>query len=175
MNQKLWMAVVMLTGLFSACSNNKNEENAGKTTQVDNSKVYSNSSMAPAFSIKDMNNNEVNLREIRGKKLFVNLWATWCPPCKREMPTIAQLYQSVDTNKVAFLMISLDDMYTKAKAFADTTQLRLPFFYPSDKLPILFNVETIPSTFIFNEKGEIIKRVEGSEDYNTDAYRSLFQ
>lgn len=169
------ITILLFTAFFSSCSNNNNNEVAEQNQSIDSSNVYSNASAVPAFTVKDMKSNGVNLRDIKGKKLFVNLWASWCPPCKREMPTIAELYKSVDTTKVAFMMISLDDMFERAKRYADSSKLPLPFYYPSGKIPALFNVESIPSTFIFNEKGEIIKRVDGSDDYNTDVYRSLLQ
>ena len=59
----------------------------------------------------------VSLSELRGKAVFVNLWASWCPPCRAEMPGIEALYQKVDKSKVAFVMLSLDENPAKAQKF----------------------------------------------------------
>jgi thiol-disulfide isomerase/thioredoxin len=129
----------------------------------------------PAFVIQDINGQNINLQNIKNKKLFVNLWASWCPPCKREMPSIEKLYHSVDTAKVAFIMLSLDDNFDKAKAYMKHQKLNLPLYYPTENLPALFNVQGIPATFIFNEKGDLLNRIEGATDYDTDQFRKMLQ
>lgn len=129
----------------------------------------------PAFSMQDVNGNKVSLQSIQGKKVFVNLWASWCPPCKREMPSIEKLYKSIDTNKVAFVMLALDDDFEKAKKFVTSRKLTLPVFYPAENLPGLFNVDGIPVTFIFDERGKLIKQVNGSDDYDSDHYRKILK
>ncbi|MBA3285375.1 MAG: TlpA family protein disulfide reductase [Nitrosopumilus sp.] len=58
-----------------------------------------------------------------GKKVFVNLWATWCPPCRKEMPSIIKLYQSIDTSKADYIMVSLDDNFDKASNYVKTQKL----------------------------------------------------
>lgn len=171
-------AAIVMTSLM-ACSNNKQEEDTTSTTQqqTDSNAAVSPSlqPMLPTFTVESIDGNMVNLQNFKGKKVFVNLWASWCPPCKREMPSIEKLSQFVDTNKVAFVMISLDDQFEKAKAYIRSAKLQLPIYYPAETLPALFNVEGIPSTFIFNENGELIKRVDGGDEYNTDEYRALLK
>jgi hypothetical protein len=74
---------------------------------------------------------------------------------------------------IAFVMLALDEKFAVARQFATTNKMKLPIFYPAEKLPALFNVEGIPVTFIFNEQGQLVKQVNGSEDYNTDKYYEL--
>jgi len=172
-------SLVLITSII-ACSNNRNEQAATtgqQQTSTDSNTATSQPVMPtlPAFAVVDANGNILHLENLKGKKVFVNLWASWCPPCKREMPSIAKLYKSIDTNKVTFVMVSLDDKFEKAKAFVRAAKLHLPVFYPAENLPPLFNVEGIPSTFIFNENGELIKRVDGGDQYNTDEYRTLLK
>ena len=172
-------SLVLITSI-TACSNSKNEEAATSEQQQTTTDSNAASSQPlvtplPAFSVQDVNGSILQLQNLKGKKVFVNLWASWCPPCKREMPSIAELYKSVDTSKVAFVMISLDDQFEKAKAFVRSAKLQLPIYYPSENLPTLFNVEGIPSTFIFNENVELVKRVDGGDEYNTDEYRALLK
>jgi thiol-disulfide isomerase/thioredoxin len=132
-------------------------------------------SVLPAFTLQDINGNTINLQNFKGKKVFVNLWATWCSPCRREMPSIEQLAQTIDTSKVAFVLISLDNTFERAIKYKQMQKLNLPIYYPGENLPPLFNVRGIPATFIFNEKGQLTHRVDGSEDYNNAKYRKMLQ
>jgi thiol-disulfide isomerase/thioredoxin len=170
-------AALVMTSLL-ACSNYKQEDTASTMQQQADSNAAASPSLQPSlptFAVESIHGNSVNLESFKGKKVFVNLWASWCPPCKREMPSIEKLYQSVDTNKVAFVMISLDDQFEKAKAYIRSAKLQLPVYYPEENLPDLFNVEGIPSTFIFNEAGQLIKRIDGGDFYDTDEYRALLK
>lgn len=72
-------------------------------------------------------------------------------------------------------MLSLDDHFDKAKGFIKSKKLELPIYYPADNLPLLFNVQNIPTTFIFNEKGILIEQIIGGDDYNTDYYKRLLK
>ena len=175
MRNKLFTAiVVLLTG--ASCSNNKTQQSTSAQQQ---NNVDSNAASAevfvPSFSLKDVNGKVVNLQSFRGKKLFVNLWASWCPPCKREIPSIEKLYQSVDTNKTKFLLVSFDDKFEPAMKYISSKKITLPIYYPMENPPALFQVQGIPATFIFNENGELVKRVDGGENYDTKEYKNLFQ
>ncbi len=74
-----------------------------------------------------------------------------------------------------FIMLSLDDEFEKAKRYASKNKLNLPVYYPTENLPLLFKTQGIPATFIFNEKGELIRQNMGAEDYDTDAYLQLLK
>jgi thiol-disulfide isomerase/thioredoxin len=164
--------------VIAACTNNQKQHDnisseQGQTTTDSN--TASSIAILPSFSIRDINGNVLNIQTLSGKKLFVNLWASWCPPCKKEMPSIEKLYRSVDKEKVQFLLISFDDQFELAKKYVLSKKLNLPIYYPTENPPALFQVQGIPATFIFNESGELIKRVEGSENYYTKEYKDLFQ
>lgn len=164
---------------LSSCSNHQKEEKnvaANEQQQINtDSNAASATVVLPSFSIQDMNGNVLNLQSLKGKKLFVNLWASWCPPCKKEMPSIEKLSQAVDSNKVKFVMVSYDDQFEKAKKYISSKGLKLPAYYPAENPPALFDVQGIPATFIFNEKGELIKQIEGGENYNTEEYKMLLK
>lgn len=178
MRRKLIIASAFFTLLFASCSDNQKEQ---KDVTVNDQQNTTDSNMAsanvllPSFSIQDINGDVVNLQSLKGKKLFVNLWASWCGPCKREIPSIEKLSQSVDNSKVQFLLISLDDRFEFAKKYFSSKGYKLPIYYPTENPPALFNVQGIPATFIFNENGELIKRVDGSENYDTKEYKTLLQ
>ena len=115
------------------------------------------------------------MTELKGKKVFVNLWASWCPPCKAEMPSIAALYNKLDKNKIVFVLLSVDEKFQSPLDFMNKNNLNLPVYFPTQPLPDLFNTGGIPVTFIFNEKGELIKQNNGVEDYDTIEYLKLLQ
>jgi len=80
----------------------------------------------------------------------------------------------VDKEKAQFVLLSLDDNFDVAKKYVQEKKLNLPIYYPAGDMPRLFAVNGIPTTFIFDEAGTLIAQREGSEDYNTAAYRKLF-
>ena len=173
---RLFVTAIMVS-LFAACTGKEKEGSSVEEEQGQGAmetKAVSATSL-PAFALQDLQGNTVELTSLKGKKVFVNLWASWCPPCRREMPSIQKLYQSVDTSKVSFVMLSLDDSFSKAKDYVAEQQLRLPVYYPAGQLPTLFNVNGIPATFIFDENGELMKKIEGSDNYDTEQYRQLIQ
>lgn len=185
MKQRIIFAATIFSFVFTACSNNTAKEETATSATEQQVSTDSNTAAAPqesvaeealpSFSVQDVTGKTINLQSLRGKKVFVNLWASWCPPCRREMPSIEKLSKAVDQNKVAFVMLSLDDNFDKAKAFVKRQQLSLPVYYPAENLPVMFNVQSIPTTFIFDETGKLVQRIDGGDDYNTDAYKSLFK
>lgn len=128
----------------------------------------------PSFALLDANGNKLDLQRFKGKKVFVNLWATWCPPCRAELPSIEKLYQAANHENVQFVLLSLDNDFETAKQFVQKKGYSLPVFYPAGDVPDLFTVNGIPTTFIFDEAGTLIAQREGSENYNTPEFRKLF-
>lgn len=127
----------------------------------------------PNIALRNAKGENVNLNSFKGKKVFVNLWATWCGPCRREMPSIASLSAKVKKSKVEFVMLSVDDDFNKAISYVTSSKIDLPVYYPTDNLPPIFSVDAIPTTFVFNEKGELIKTIQGSVNYDTEEFVSL--
>jgi thiol-disulfide isomerase/thioredoxin len=116
----------------------------------------------PLVSLAD--GKEVNLSSFKGKVLFVNLWATWCPPCVAEMPSIERLYQDfAGRDDVAFLLVSLDRSPEPAKRFVASKGMKAPVYYPKSQPPRSFQADGIPVT--------IIVRKDGTQELRHDAYK----
>ena len=132
-------------------------------------------SALPSFRMRNGRGEIVDLAQFRGKKVFVNLWATWCPPCRAEIPSIESLGAKTDPGKVEFVMLSLDDNFDKAKTYAANNNMKLPVYYPASDLPQLFVTDGIPMTVIFNEKGEILFNEVGSANYDTKRFQDMLK
>lgn len=165
---------IILAGLLlvTACNNADKETGIAEASTETSTPAPAESKPAsmPSFAMMNSRSETVNLESFKGKKVLVNLWATWCGPCRAEIPSIQQLVAKTNPDKVAIVMLSLDDDFETAKDFASKTKMNLPVYFPAGQLPILFTVEAIPTTFIFNEKGELIHRQVGADNYDSPAY-----
>jgi thiol-disulfide isomerase/thioredoxin len=108
----------------------------------------------------------VQLSDLRGKVVFINFWATWCPPCIAEMPSVNTLYEQFRNNpQVVFLIVDADAQLDKAKQFMDKHNYSLPLFSTHSNIPDDIYKGTLPTTVIINKKGEIVFKQEGAADY----------
>ena len=116
----------------------------------------------------------VNLSDYRGKTVFINLWATWCPPCRAEMPHIESLYQKVkDTENLEFLMIALDKEFEKSQKFIENKEFTFPVVHASYGINNSLQSESIPTTLVVNPKGEIIFYQEGMSNFDTEEFKNF--
>ncbi|NVO86416.1 TlpA family protein disulfide reductase [Hymenobacter terrestris] len=117
----------------------------------------------------------VNLSDLKGKAVFVNMWASWCPPCVAEMPGIQALHEKLDPEKVAFVMISLDKNPAKARAMLKRQGYTFPVYFPTGPLAPPFDSNSIPSTVILGPNGEVAARHEGMADYDTPEFKAALE
>lgn len=124
------------------------------------------------MSLKTPEGDQLRLGDFKGKVLFVNIWASWCPPCVAEMPTIETLYNEVSDNKnIKFLLVSLDEKPQKATDFMERKEFSMSYYFPASGLPRVFQSPYIPSTYVVSKEGQIIYKQEGIADYSSDAFR----
>jgi thiol-disulfide isomerase/thioredoxin len=128
------------------------------------------------FTLRDLEGKTVDFAGYRGKVVFINLWATWCPPCRAEMPSIESLFQKVKDNpNVAFVMLSVDDADKRAAVvrFIQNKKHTFPVFMPGSALPRPLQVSSIPTTLVVAKDGRIVKREIGMRNYDTDQFKQL--
>lgn len=123
---------------------------------------------APDFILKSLDGPKVSLSEFKGRYALVNFWATWCIPCKMEMPSLEKLHKRFPNEKLAVLPISNDMFgekvvrpYVEANDFSFTI-----LFDPTLKVSNRYGVVTLPTTFLINPDGMIIGVLEGAEDWS---------
>lgn len=110
----------------------------------------------------------VDLASLKGKVVFINFWATWCPPCIAEMPSINALNGKFkDNENVVFLMVDVDNNYEKSKNFMKKHQYALKVVSPASEMPPVLMQGAIPTTVILNKEGKMVYRQEGAADYNS--------
>lgn len=128
---------------------------------------------APEFTLKDMKGNPVSLKDFAGKPVFINFWASWCPPCKLEMPDLQEAYQKYG-GQVAFLMVNLttSEKMGQPALFLGETGYTFPVLLDTElntanglgKVASLYQVNSIPQSFFIDKKGIIQAKYLGPMD-----------
>lgn len=112
----------------------------------------------------------LDFADTKGKVVFLNFWATWCPPCIAEMPGIQELYDDYN-DRVVFLLVTNEDL-EKVDKFKAKKEFTFEVFSPLNEVPNELKTHSIPRTFIINKKGEIIVNESGAVDWNSKKVRS---
>jgi thiol-disulfide isomerase/thioredoxin len=150
--------LVMQTGLLNAAA----ESEISETFNYD-------------FSLTDLNGQTIRVDQLKGKVIFLNLWATWCAPCKAEMAGIHKLYQEIATDDIAFVMLSLDKAQDKEKVkkYIYDKKFAFPVYLPTTYLPDQLIVPSIPTTFIIDKRGNLVAKEIGTTNFNTKKFKKF--
>ncbi len=140
--------------------------------QVDNKETFDFN-----FKIKDLSGNKIEFESLRGKVIFLNLWATWCAPCRSEMPAIQSLYDGMDKENISFVMLSLDkDTHIeKVRGYVKEKGFTFPIYMPSGFLADQLQVPSIPTTFVISKDGKIAMKEVGMKNYNTTKFKNFLK
>lgn len=124
-----------------------------------------------AFEMIDEKGNKVDMQALKGKVVFINFWATWCPPCIAEMPSLQVLYDKIkDDPEIEFITIEVEGIRKQDKVakFMERKNLSLPVMYPNSGIPSDFFQGSLPTTIILDKKGNIAHTTLGMADYSGD-------
>ena len=140
-----------LSSGFDGKDNGNGQVNAGQT--------------AKDFTVEDVDGKEVSLSDFKGKPVVVNFWASWCPPCKAEMPYYNEVYKEVG-DEVQFMMVDLVDgsreTVATAKAFIKENGYEFPVFFDSNQdAAIAYGVYSIPTSIFIDKDGKVVKSITG--------------
>jgi thiol-disulfide isomerase/thioredoxin len=127
------------------------------------------------FKIKDLQGNVIDFKTFKGKTIFLNVWATWCGPCRIEMPSIQKLYDQADKDKIIFVMLSVDrdDSFDKVVSFVKDKEYTFPVYVPKGYLTDQLQVRSIPTTFVISPEGKIVAQETGAANYATDDFKKF--
>jgi thiol-disulfide isomerase/thioredoxin len=120
-----------------------------------------------------INGEETSLEEFKGKTVFINFWATWCPPCIAEMPNIQRLHDDLkDNENIEFVMASLDQDPQKAWDFVERKEFTFPVYSVIAK-PRVYDASVVPTTYVISPKGDIVMKHQGMAKYDTDSFKEF--
>ena len=123
------------------------------------------------WQISNLQGESYNLGDFRGKVIFLNFWATWCPPCRAEMPGIQELYNDYK-DKVSFILVS-NETPGKIIPFLNSKSFNLPVYTPLYQTPQIFESNSIPTTFIISKDGKIVLKDTGAKKWDGRNVRKL--
>ena len=120
---------------------------------------------APAYGAVSLDGDSVALASLAGRPVLLNVWATWCPPCREEMPALQELHDRYDERGLAVVAASLDASAADAAAFARELGLTLRLLHdPAGRVTRTFRTTGVPETFLIGADGRIVRRWIGAFD-----------
>jgi thiol-disulfide isomerase/thioredoxin len=158
---KSWMMRQLIrTGFFNAKPDKKPEMSASNISDFE-------------LTFVDTAGNHLSVASLKGKIVFINFWATWCSPCRAEMPSLNKLYQEFEDDKdIVFLFVSEDEDLSKAIEYQHAHQYHFPLYSTSGGSPGNFYSGTLPTTLVFDKGGKLFHKHEGMANYNTSKFIS---
>jgi thiol-disulfide isomerase/thioredoxin len=121
------------------------------------------------WQLVDAAGKNVSLEEYKRKIIFINFWASWCPPCIAEMPSMQKLYADYK-DKIVFLFVTTDS-FERANAFLIKENLNLPIYQSVTKPPLEMESSTIPATYLIDQQSNVVLAKIGTADWNSDSFR----
>jgi len=132
---------------------------------------------APDFELPTSDQNDtVALKRLRGKVVFINFWATWCPPCREEMPSMERLHKEFKDQGLAVLAVNIQESSKQVARFMKNFQLSFPALLDSDlKVTGLYQVRGLPSTYLIDQKGQVVGQAIGPRDWASPQAKALIR
>ncbi len=155
--------LVLLTG----CGEQPGEK--PQTTSAPSAPEATQSMAAPDITLPDMQGNQVSLSSLKGKVVILNFWATWCPPCKEEMPSMEQLYRKFKDQGLVILAVNIEEEGHEAVAtFLQRNSYTFPILLDAKaEAQNTYQVFKFPETFIIDRNGNVVEKVVGSINWTS--------
>ena len=132
--------------------------------------------VAPEFSLEGLDGRPVSLKSFRGKVVFLNFWATWCVPCRAEMPAMERLHREYGTRGLAMVAVNFQESKAEAQTFAD--EFRLTFLIlldPKGTVTRSYAVRALPVTYLVDRDGKILWKAAGRRVWDGPHGRAYFE
>ncbi|MDR3248720.1 MAG: TlpA family protein disulfide reductase [Treponema sp.] len=128
------------------------------------------------FTLKTVDGKDLNLGQLKGKVVFLNFWATWCPPCRLEMPSMEILYQRFKGKGLEFVAVDIMENNRQVSDFVRDNAYTFPVALDANgEISGNFGIQAVPATFIIDRDGKIILATVGARDWNTPAILAAFE
>jgi peroxiredoxin len=163
-------------GLIVACGQSSSpavDKTSAGTVQVAPKIGY----RPPNFTLQDLEGKTVELDSFRGKVIFINFWATWCIPCRAEMPLMEKMYQEFKNKDFVMLAVAEDlDGRSVVEPFVKEYKLTFPILLdPTLDVQTLYGIRAIPETFLIDKSGIITHKIPGARDWSQKEMRALVE
>ena len=175
-------AVLFITALFLLCScSAKAQSSASADSRV---KAFSEAGLPlykekisiRDFSLPTLTGENQSLSALKGKVVFLNFWATWCGPCRAEMPSMETLYKEYREKGLEIIAVNCGENRAAVLAFMNNNNLSFPAVLDSDgKVSGVYGVQAIPTSFLIDREGNIVSRIVGSISWDTPKIRAAFE
>jgi peroxiredoxin len=143
---------------------------------IPNLEPMKENALTPEFSLLDPQGKKVSLKDFRGKIVFLNFWASWCVPCREEMPAMERLYQEFKDKHFVVFAVSVKDRKQDAIDFAKELKLTYPLALdPEGQVGLLYGAWGLPTTYLIGPKGEGLARAWGPAEWYSPAARNLIK
>ena len=156
------MAIMVLLAVFflTACN-----DSSQQPQQVQQGSLVGK--VAPALTLTDMQGRQVSLEQFHGKVVILNFWATWCPPCREEMPSMEKLYQDYKEQGLVLLAVNIEENGKQAvSTFLQKRPYSFPILLDSDNVAQnTFGVFRFPESFIIDRNGVIVEKIVGGRNW----------
>lgn len=132
--------------------------------------------VAPDFSVVTLDGESLNLQQFRGSIVLVNFWATWCPPCREELPSLERLYRKLRPQGLSLVAISVDERPEPVRALLRTYEVSFPVALDRDaRIPSLYGVTGYPETFVVDSTGTVIRHFIGPQEWDSEPILRFFE
>ncbi|MBW8361333.1 MAG: TlpA family protein disulfide reductase [Kaistella sp.] len=123
------------------------------------------------MSVRDETGKIISTSDLKGKVVFINFWASWCPPCRAEFPSIQKFYDQYRSNPdVVFLTVNLDDEVALGKAYLQKEKYTLPLLVPEGNIPEVYFSGSLPTTVVLDKTGAVRLHHAGMADYSKASF-----
>lgn len=126
--------------------------------------------IAPVFELRDLEGKRVSLNDFKGRVILLNFWATWCVPCRAEMPSLENLYRSFKGRGLVVIGVSVDNSTKAVKSFVREKGITFPILLDENKEVSFddYGVIGLPVTFLIDRKGNIVEKFFGERQWDSD-------
>jgi DsbE subfamily thiol:disulfide oxidoreductase len=131
---------------------------------------------APDFTLATPDGRKMSLKDYRGKVVFLNFWATWCPSCRTEMPDMDKLYREFKGKGLEIVAVNVKDKRDDAMGFVKNMKLTYPIMMdPEGEIGLLYGAWGMPATYLIDRKGVVQARLWGPAEWYSPAARNLIK
>ena len=179
----LFLAVMVVAALvFYSPKGNLSQKEQSPAAVVEDStnklrlEIPKTPTVGPDFELKDLAGKQLTLKELRGKVVFLNFWATWCPPCIEEMPAMERLHQELQKDGLVILAINFQEGPERVQEFFAKHNFTFTALLDRDgKVSELYQAWALPVSVIINKRGELAARAMGSKAWDSQEAHQFFK